>query len=189
MREYARCSSVKNKANLSRHRNRAEEALVGQARSPNAIVGSPIHPTQTKSGGTPNPRRVGFAKQSQFLAGKASHYSTIPVFQSRPFVPNKANCPKRGTEAVSAYRVDPMDPESAGVCRSQPKVPCPLCGVEFSVPWGYDLWDASWLPSSRRKEGLCFLAGPVKGGFRASLRRYNGSGASGRPRQQRSATS
>ncbi len=108
--------------------------------------------TRKKSGGTPNLRRADRAKQSQFArrTGKRRRW------------------PGRGqTKPISTRQIDPMDPESAAVRRSQPEVPCLLCGVEFSVPWGYDLWDASWLPSSGRKEVLCFLAGPGKGWIHA----------------------
>jgi hypothetical protein len=60
-------------------------------------------------------RRAKDAKRTQFAGCRTG--STGPVVQ------NKANCPKRGTEAVSTYRVDPMDAESAGVWQSQPEVP------------------------------------------------------------------
>ncbi len=95
--------------------------------------------------------RCGDGKQSQFGEKKAAGDK------------RQAGDESCRTKPIPTYRVDPMDPESAGVRRSPPEVPCLLCGVEFSVSWGYDLWDAFWLPSSGRKEGLCFLAGPGKG--------------------------
>jgi hypothetical protein len=37
-----------------------------------------------------------------------------------PILPNKANCPKRGTEAVSRDRAEAMDVESTTVCQPHP---------------------------------------------------------------------
>jgi hypothetical protein len=76
-----------------------------------------------------SPRPTDRAEQTQF--GRPRHPS-IPLFQHSnpiPFVRNKANCPKRGTEAVSRDRAEAMDVEqtiasgarqSALVCRPPP---------------------------------------------------------------------
>ncbi len=165
----------------------------------------PVPSLRAKQDARDKSRRIGF--RSAFLGEYQGSVRLIPTFVGRVKqsqfarrTGKRRRRPGRGqTKPISTYRVDPMDPEhviasgarqSAAVRRLQPEVACLLCGVEFSAPWGYDLWDASRLPSSRRKEGLCFLTGPGKGWIQAVTWTIDGQqqsrerGGPGRPRQQ-----
>ncbi len=83
MRDGTRCSSVKNKANLSTRRTRCGEELAGQAPPYTEDVGRDARPTKSR-----------LCETKPISGGRYTpplHYSIIPLFQPLPIVRNKAN--------------------------------------------------------------------------------------------------